>query len=99
MGDTEGTSECNLIGNYFIAAPESTTGNYITRTTPSFYLYPSDNWLDGNKNGFLDGTDLAADSGDYKTATIMDTPFPYPGVNTLLSAADAVDHIVSHAGA
>ncbi len=99
MGDTEGVSECNLIGNYFISGPESAADSYITGTTPSFALYPSDNWLDDNKDGTLNGTELSAAGGGYKTATIKSTPFGYYGVNTLLSASDAVDHIISHAGA
>ncbi|MBN2698613.1 MAG: fibronectin type III domain-containing protein [Bacteroidales bacterium] len=99
MGDTEGVSECNLIGSYFIAGPSSSTGSYISGTTPSFYLYPSDNWLDGNKDGTLNGELLVSGEGDYKTATIKATPFNYPGVNNLLSAPDAVNHIIDHAGA
>ena len=99
MGDTEGVSECNLIGNYFIAGPSSDISQYIARTTPSFYLYPSDNWLDSNKDGVLNGRLLVAGQGDYKTATIVNTPFSFPGVNNLLSAEDAVNHIIDHVGA
>lgn len=99
MGGTEGLSEANVMGNYFIAGPESSTSGYITRTTASFHLYPQDNWYDNNKNGTLDGFELIADSGDYKTATIETTPYDYPGVNSLLSAQEAVTHIINSAGA
>lgn len=99
MGDTEGASSCNLIGNYFICGPSGSSGDYITNTTPSFQLYASDNWLDGNKNGLLDGTLLSATEGGYKTATIMPAPFNHPGVGTVLPAAEAVGHITQHAGA
>jgi len=36
---------------------------------------------------------------DYKTATVMDTPFDYPGVKERLSAQDALDHVINHVGA
>jgi hypothetical protein len=96
MGDTtNGTSECNLIGNYFIYGPSSNSDTHITGTTEYFHVYPEDNWVDSNKNGALDGSLLT----NYKTATVEGGPFGYPGVNTLLSAQDAVMHIIDNAGA
>ncbi len=99
MGDTDGASSCNLIGSYFICGPSGSSDSYITNTTPSFQLYASDNWLDGNKNGTLDGTLLSASTGGYKTATIVETPFSHPGVGTILPAAEAVSHIIKNVGA
>ncbi|MBN1653436.1 MAG: hypothetical protein JXA30_06635 [Deltaproteobacteria bacterium] len=95
MGDTSGVSECNLIGNYFIYGPSSSSNTHITNTTPTFYLYAEDNWVDSNKNGVLDGSLMT----DYKTATVMDTPFDYPGVIERLSAQAALDHVIDHVGA
>jgi len=95
MGDTEnGVSECNLIGNYFIYGPSSTTNTHITGTTSYFHVYAEDNWVDNNKNGKLDGSLLT----DYKTATVMSTPFDYPDVDKLLSAQDAVNHVIENVG-
>jgi len=99
MGDTEGASSCNLIGSYFICGPSGDSESYITNTTPSFQLYASDNWLDGNKNGVLDGALISASAGGYKTATLMETPFSHPGVGAIMPAANAVDHITKFAGA
>lgn len=93
MGDTEGISECNLIGNYFIYGPSS-TGSHITRTTPTFNIYETDNWVDNNKDGDLNGSQIT----DYLTATIVNTPYNYPGVNQVLNAEEAVTHIINDAG-
>ncbi len=96
MGDTtNGTSESNLIGNYFIYGPSSNSNTHITGTTEYFHVYPEDNWVDSNKNGVLDGSLLT----DFKTATVESSPYDYPGVNRVLPAAEAVSHIIDHAGA
>lgn len=95
MGDTEGLSACNLVGNYFIYGPSSSTDSHITNTTAAFHVYPKDNWVDDNQNGSLDGRQIT----DYKTATVVNTPFSYPGVNNLLSASAACKMVVDHAGA
>ncbi|MDR6341361.1 hypothetical protein HNQ91_004434 [Filimonas zeae] len=95
MGDTEGLSECNLIGNYFIYGPSSGSNSHITNTTPSFNVYASDNWVDSDKDGVLDGTLLT----NYKTATVRSTPYNYPGVSNLLSAQAALTHIIANVGA
>lgn len=96
MGDTtNGVSESNLIGSYFIYGPSSNSDTHITGTTEYFHVYAEDNWVDSNKNGVLDGSPLS----NYKTATVESSPFDYPGVNSLLSAADAVSHVIENAGA
>jgi len=96
MGDTtNGVSECNLIGNYFIYGPSSNSNTHITGTTSYFHVYAEDNWVDSNKNGSLDGSLLT----NYKTATVMSTPFNYPGVNSQLSARDALNHVINNVGA
>jgi hypothetical protein len=88
-------SESNLIGNYFIYGPSSNSNTHITGTTEFFHVYPEDNWVDSNKNGALDGSLLT----DFKTATEESNPYDYPGVNRLLSAQDALNHIIDNAGA
>lgn len=96
MGDTSGVSECNLVGNYFIYGPSSSSGSHITNTTAAFRVYGADNWVDDNKNGQLDGTLMTS----YKTATVVNTPFPHPaGVDNKLSAKDALNHVLEHVGA
>ncbi len=95
MGDTEGLSECNLIGNYFIYGPSSSSNSHITGTTSAFNVYPEDNWIDDNTNGQLDGRLLT----DYKTATVVSSPFNHPGVNDLLAAQDALEYVIENVGA
>ncbi|NLG18689.1 MAG: T9SS type A sorting domain-containing protein [Fibrobacter sp.] len=95
MGDTEGLSECNLIGNYFIYGPSSSSGSHITNTTAAFHVYGKDNWVDDNKNGKLDGTLMTS----YKTATVMSSPYNHPGVSKLLSAQDALENVIDNVGA
>ncbi len=95
MGDTEGKSECNLIGNYFIYGPSSNSNTHITGTTSAFHVYAHDNWIDSNKDGVLNGSRLT----NYKTATVVNAPFSHPGVNNVMSAQNALQHVIDHVGA
>lgn len=95
MGDTQGRSECNLIGNYFIYGPSSGSNSHITNTTAAFNVYGKDNRVDANRNGQPDGNLLT----DYKTATVVSSPFNHPGVDSLLSAEDALQHVIENVGA
>ncbi len=96
MGDTSGLSECNLVGNYFIYGPSSSSGAHITNTTPSFNVFGEDNWVDSNKDGLLNGELMT----DYKTATLVASPFDYPaGVASKLSAQEALDYVLDNVGA
>ena len=96
MGDTAGVSECNLVGNYFIYGPSSNSNSHITGTTPTFNVYAADNWIDSNKNGTLDGSLLS----DYKTATVVDTPFDHPaGVTEKMSTHEALAYVIDNVGA
>ena len=95
MGDTEGVSECNLIGNYFIYGPSSNSNTHITRTTPTFYVYAQDNWIDSVTEGTIDANLLT----DYKTATVVGSPFDYPAMNNIWSAQNALNHIIEKVGA
>lgn len=95
MGDTtNGESHANVIRNYFVYGPSSNNGSHITGTTPYFHIYPEGNWIDSNKNGSLDGVQLT----DFKTATVEGSAYDYPGVNHLLSAPEAVEHVARNAG-
>ncbi|MGB3801670.1 MAG: carbohydrate-binding protein [Lewinella sp.] len=94
MGDTEGRSESNLVGNYFIYGPSSDANSHITRTTAAFHVYAEDNWIDDNTNGVLDGELIT----DYFTATVVNSPFDHPGVNEVLTAQEAVSYVVDNVG-
>ncbi len=99
MADTDNAdSHCNLIGNYFISGPSTTSpGNYVSRPTARYYVYEEDNWLDVNNDGVLNGRKLDGAS-DYKTASVVSTKFSHPGPSTILSAQNAVTHIINNAG-
>src|SRR5690606_33482052 len=74
----------------------SSSDSHITNTTPTFYVYGEDNWVDANKNGALDGSLMT----NYKTATLVDAPFEHPaGVENKLSAQDALVHVLDEVGA
>jgi hypothetical protein len=55
MGDTVNmTSNANVIGNYFIEGPVDGSSPFASGT-PQFRIHAADNWVDGNRNGVLDG--------------------------------------------
>ncbi len=94
MGNTSGTSECNMMGNYFIYGPSSSSDTHFTGSTSTFYVYAEDNWVDSDTDGTLDGSLIS----DYGSATLMSTAFDYPGVNDLMSAQDALAYVIENVG-
>jgi len=103
-GDSAGSSDVNIINNYFIGGPN--TSNLVStpfnRGNDNFSLYGSGNYFDNNKDGVLNGTLVPADLTGYPTgdiSTILSTPYDYPMKNTTLSAQDAYNKIVSDVGA
>ncbi|MBF4519139.1 T9SS type A sorting domain-containing protein [Flavobacterium sp. ANB] len=103
-GDSAGSSDVNIINNYFIGGPNTST----TITTPfnrgndNFLLYGSGNYFDNNKDGVLNGALVPADLTGYPTgdaATILSTPYDYPMKNTTLTAQDAYNKIILNVGA
>jgi hypothetical protein len=103
-GDSAGTSDVNIINNYFIGGPNtsSTVTTPFNRGNANFFLYGAGNYFDNNKNGVLDGTLVPADLTGYPTedpASILATPYDYPMKNTTLTAQDAFDKVVASVGA
>ncbi len=92
MGDTSGTSNANVEGNYFIEGPVDGSAPFNSGT-PSFHIYPNDNWVDANRNGLLDGTLITS----YPGADVVATRHPFP-TTTSMSAQQAVEHVMKHAG-
>jgi Carbohydrate binding module (family 35)/Ig-like domain CHU_C associated/Secretion system C-terminal sorting domain len=96
MGDTEGESQCNLVGNYFIYGPSSNANTHITGTTPSFRVYAKDNWVDNNKNGVNDAVTLM----DYKTAKVETSAFAHAfNLSQAMPAKDALQYVIKNVGA
>ncbi len=103
-GDSAGQSDVNIINNYFIGGPNTstTTSTPFNRGNSNFYLYGSGNYFDNNRNGVLDGSLVPQDLTGYPTgdaASILSTPYDYPMKNTTLSALDAYNKIIQSAGA
>jgi pectate lyase len=96
LGDTTGRSDGAMLGNYFIAGPE-TNGGTLDSPTSAYNLYALDNWYDNNKDGSLNGRLLG--KGDYGAVTWWTTPsVEFPSV-PVLSAADALQFVIDNAGA
>jgi hypothetical protein len=103
-GDSAGSSDVNIINNYFIGGPNTsnTVSTPFNRGNDNFSLYGSGNYFDNNKDGVLNGTLVPYDLTGYPTgdvATLLSTPYDYPMKNITLSAVDAFDKIVTSVGA
>lgn len=96
LGDTSGRSDGAMVGNHLIPGPE-TKGGTLSSPTPSYHIYAVDNWYDSDKDGVLNGRLLG--QGDFGSATWETSPsVEYPDVPAM-SAADAFDYVMEHAGA
>ncbi|WP_163410998.1 LamG-like jellyroll fold domain-containing protein [Flavobacterium ajazii] len=103
-GDSAGSSDVNIINNYFIGGPNtsSTVSSPFNRGNDNFSLYGSGNYFDNNKDGVLNGTLVPYDLTGYPTgdiSTLLSTPYDYPMKNPALSAEDAYNKIVASVGA
>lgn len=103
-GDSAGNSDVNIINNYFIGGPNTSSSvtTPFNRGNDNFSLYGAGNYFDNNRNGVLDGTLVPQDLTGYPTgdiATILSAPYDYPMKNTPLTAQNAYDKIVSSVGA
>jgi autotransporter-associated beta strand protein len=74
-GDSAGDSYVNMFNNYFIRGPASGS-TAIGGGNLNFHIFATNNWLDGNKNGVLDGTQMPFAS--YGSMDLQTTPYPYP---------------------
>ena len=103
-GDSAGSSDVNIINNYFIGGP-NTSGSVTTpfnRGNSNFSLYGAGNYFDNNKNGVLDGTLVPSDLSGFPTgdlASIKSEPYSYPMSNPALTAQQAFDKAVLNVGA
>ena len=103
-GDSAGTSDVNIINNYFVGGPN--TSNSVTspfnRGNDNFSLYGSGNYFDNNKDGILNGNLVPADLTGYPTGdinSIKSTPYDYPMKNPVLTAEQAYDKAILDVGA
>ncbi|KIC62118.1 LamG-like jellyroll fold domain-containing protein [Chryseobacterium taiwanense] len=103
-GDSAGASYANIINNYFIGGPNtsSTVSTPFSVGNANFNLYGTGNYFDNNKNGTLDGTLVPQDLTGYPVGditAIQSTAYDYPMKNTTVTAVAAYNKIVASAGA
>lgn len=103
-GDSAGSSDVNIINNYFIGGPNTSTSiaTPFNRGNDNFSLYGAGNYFDNNKDGVLNGSLVPTDLTGYPTGdatTILSTPYDYPMKTPALTAQGAYDKIVSSVGA
>jgi len=103
MGGSSGTSEVNVINNYFVGGPLTP----ISKTTPfsrgtgTFNIFGSGNFFDNNQNGVLDGALVPFDETGYPGITgdaFKSQAFPYPQANPAMTAAEAYQHVIDSVG-
>jgi len=103
-GDSAGASYANIINNYFIGGPNtsSTVFTPFSVGNANFNLYGEGNYFDNNKNGILDGALVPQDLTGYPVGdltAIQSTAYDYPMKNPVLTAQAAFDNIVAKVGA
>ncbi|KAF1939622.1 pectate lyase-like protein [Clathrospora elynae] len=97
-GDSSAASEANIVGNYFISGP-STSVPAFTRGNANFKGYVEANFYDSDKNGTLNGAQIAVSSSNYGGMNIQTTKFQFPSPTNILSAAEALKLAETSAGA
>jgi hypothetical protein len=93
-GNSTSSAYSNMIGNYFIYGPSSNASTHFTGANSLFNVYGEDNWVDSNKDGMLNGTLIT----NYTTATVVDEPYDYPGVNEIMTADSALKYVIQNVG-
>ncbi|TWT32497.1 Autotransporter-associated beta strand repeat protein [Posidoniimonas corsicana] len=93
MGDTSNAdSYANVEGNYFIEGPVNGSSPF-TSGTSRFHIYANDNWVDGDRDGVLDGSLNTS----YPGADVVSTRHAFP-TTAGLTAQQAVSHVMANAG-
>jgi pectate lyase len=98
-GDSSGTSEVIIAGNYFISGPNTGSTKPFVRGNADHKAFVNDNFWDSDRDGALNGKALASDSASYGGCDILPTAPAFPGPDTMLPAALALDQVLADAGA
>jgi pectate lyase len=99
-GHSEADHFLDAIGNYFIAGPNS-GAHAVGEFTATDHVFQKDNFVDGNKNGKLDGRALiAADFGSGENAPTIVKDLAVGPLNnvTIQPAQSAFSNVLAHAG-
>ena len=98
-GHSKSHYHVDMIGNYFIAGPNSSE-NYLAMMTPTDHIYQKDNYVDTNRNGQLDGSLIDDETFREKGATLAEHPYHGNGfLESLESATEAYQSVLLRAGA
>ncbi|KAF2468752.1 pectate lyase-like protein [Lindgomyces ingoldianus] len=97
-GDSDGQSEANIVGNYFVSGP-STSVTAFTRGNANFRGWVEGNWYDSDKDGVLNGKEIGVASSNYGGMALATAKFPFPAPVKTLSANDALKFVQQSAGA
>jgi autotransporter-associated beta strand protein len=94
-GNSSGTYKYDLINNYFIAGPSTTSaGDAFYQLDSNQSAYSSGNLLDGNKDGLLNGSSVTPGG----VTTLTSYYSPETALLPTLSATAAVAFDTAHAG-
>lgn len=98
-GDSSGISDVVIAGNYCIAGPNTGSTKAFVRGNADHRAFVSDNVVDADRDGELNGTPLASDSASYGGCGIVTTDPGFPGPEIVMSAVDALEKVLTSAGA
>ncbi|KAN0115370.1 polysaccharide lyase family 1 protein [Hyaloscypha variabilis] len=95
--DTAGYFSHDIIGNYFIAGPSTTSaGDAYFQMASDQNVYATGNYIDSNKDGVLNG----AASNTVGSATVLSSPWASTSLGlATLTAAEAYTYVIANAGA
>jgi len=79
----------DLIGNYFIAGPDS-SASFIGEFTKTDHTYQAGNLLDSNRNGKLDGRPVTQEDFEKVNADVLQKPFANPEVPVHVDPAETI---------
>jgi autotransporter-associated beta strand protein len=79
-GDSAGDSYANAFNNYFIKGPNSSSSAFGGGNA-NFHIYATNNWVDGNHDGVLNGSEWAI--ANYGPMDLQAVPFDYPITNAM----------------
>lgn len=93
MGDTTSMdSNANVEGNYMIEGPVDGSSPFASGTA-NFHIYASDNWVDTDRDGVLNGSL----NSSYPGADVVATRHAFP-TTTTMTAQQAVAYVMDNAG-
>jgi hypothetical protein len=99
-------TKMNYVNNYLIAGPSTKKMNLNTVMREEnddegdFQIYFTGNYMDTDKDSTHDGQPVGVEAlKNYETGEIVNTAFPFPVLNPVLSAEKAYQKILQNAGA